>query len=254
MNKLTALVITYNEVIHVDDLIENIGFADEIIIVDSFSTDGTFEKLKSYQNITVIQHKFINFADQKNYALSLSNNDWVLFIDADERISEAYKNDVLEKINSTSACVAYHSLFRYYFGNTPIKYSGFQTTKSYRLFRKTKCKYNEAQTVHEKLIVDGESGLLKHRITHYSFRDYDHYKEKMKLYGHIKAKRLYEKGKTTNFFKAKIKPLYKFLNHYIMRLGILDGKIGYHISVLNAYEVKERFKELDRLNAKSLSK
>ena len=253
MIKISALVITYNEIIHIDNLIKNLSFVDEIIVVDSFSTDGTFEKLKTYKNIAVFQREFKNFANQKNYALNLSSNDWVLFLDADERITESFKNEILKKINNENNIVAYNSLFRYYFDKVPIRFSGFQTTKSYRLFRVSKCKYDEAITVHEKLLVNGKSGLLKHKIKHYSFRDYEHYKQKMKLYAHIKAKKLHEKGEKTTFLKSRIKPLYRFLNHYIIRLGVLDGKIGYYISKLNAYEVKERFKELDRLNNSSIS-
>ncbi|WP_338356857.1 glycosyltransferase family 2 protein [Yeosuana marina] len=254
MVKLTALIITYNEIIHIDGLIENLSFANEIIFVDSFSTDGTFEKLNKIEKVKVYQHEFENFAKQKNYALSLSSNDWVLFIDADERITNEYKNDIIKKINSHNNYVAYNSLFRYYFGKIPIKYSGFQTTKSYRLIRVSKCFYDESRTVHERLIVNGDSGLLKYRIIHYSFRNYEHYKEKMKLYAHLKAKKLHKEGKKVTFFKSKIKPIYRFFNHYIIRLGILDGMVGFYISKLNAYEVIERYRELDRLNKKSFSK
>ena len=255
MTKLTAVAITYNEIVHIDELMANLSFADECIVVDSYSTDGTFEKLKAHENVKVYQHKFENFADQKNYALSLANNDWVLFIDADERISEDFKTDVLEKINTpNNPIVAYNSLFQYYFGKTAIRFSGFQTAKSYRLFRVSKCQYNPSKTVHEDLIVDGPSALLKHRIKHYSFRDYEHYKEKMTHYAHLKAKQLHKKGKKVTFVKSKLKPLYRFFNHYIMRLGILDGKIGYYISELNAFEIKERYRELDRLNKLSVSK
>ena len=248
--KLSALVITYNENIHIDELIANLSFADELIVVDSYSTDGSYEKLTALDNVNVVQHKFESFAAQKNYALSLASHEWVLFIDADERISDDFKKDVREKINLTNnAKVAYYGLFQYHFGQTPIKYSGFQTAKSHRLFKVSKCSYDTSKRVHENLIVNGDSGLLKYRIKHFSFRNYEHYKEKMKHYAHIKAQDLHEKGKYSTFLTSQIKPLYRFINHYIMRLGILDGKIGYIISKLNAYEVKERYRELDRLNA-----
>jgi len=252
--KLTALVITYNEMIHIEELIASLSFADELIVVDSFSTDGTFEKLSALNHVNVVQHKFESFAEQKNYALSLANHDWVLFIDADERISEEFKKEVHEKINALhNPIAAYYSLFQYHFGQTPIKYSGFQTAKSHRLFKVSKCSYDTTKKVHENLIVDGESGLLNNRIKHFSFRNYEHYKEKMKHYAHIKARELHKKGKRSTFFASRIKPLYRFFNHFVMRLGILDGKIGYIISKLNAFEVKERYRELDRLND-SLSK
>ena len=251
MTKLTALIITYNEIVHIDELISNISFANECIIVDSYSTDGTFEKLKTYDNIKVHQREFKNFADQKNFALSLASNEWVLFLDADERLTKNGIDEVIQAVNNEKELVAYWARFLYYYGDKPIKFSGFQTAKSYRLFKKSNCHYNTQLSVHESLIVKGNSGILKHKIIHYSFRDYAHYKEKMRLYAHLKAKQLFKKGKSSSTFKKLIKPLYRFFNHYIMRLGILDGKIGFEISVLNAYEVSERFRELDKLHKKT---
>lgn len=253
-NKLSAVVITYNEVIHVDAFIENLSFADELIVVDNYSTDGTLEKLQSNKNVKVYQHKFESFSKQKNAALSKASNDWVLFTDADERISEDFKKDAITKINEPNNIVAYYSLFRYYFGNKPIRFSGFQTAKSFRLFRKSKCHYDESLPVHEDLIVKGKTGMLKHRIDHYSFRDYEHYKQKMTTYAQLKAEHLHVKGKTVNTITKYLKIAYRFFNHYIMRLGILDGKVGFQISILNAYEVKKRYEELTRLNSLSPKK
>ena len=91
MSKLSALVITYNESIHIDALIENLGFVDEIIVIDSYSRDDTMVRLKAYTHVTTFQHAFINFPTQKNYALSKASHDWVLFIDADERVPDVEK-------------------------------------------------------------------------------------------------------------------------------------------------------------------
>lgn len=252
MSKLTALVITYNECIHIDDLINNIDFADEIIFVDSFSNDGTFEKLKSYNHITTYQSQFKNFPDQKNFALHKASHDWVLFIDADERIPLKLKQEILDVLKKPSENIsAYYCKFQYFFGKKPIKFSGFQTAKSFRLFKTSKCRYDDSRPVHERLIVDGSAVTLQHKILHYSFRDYEHYKSKMAQYATLKAEQLHKKGETVSFFKSKVKPLYRFFNHYIIRLGILDGKIGYDISKLNAFEVSHRYKELQRLNSLS---
>ncbi|NNL79159.1 MAG: glycosyltransferase family 2 protein [Flavobacteriaceae bacterium] len=250
MEKLSAIVITKNEIINIDGLIDNLEFADEIIVVDSFSTDGTYEKLKTIDDVKVFQKEFKNFPDQKNYAMGLASHDWVLFIDADERVTPDLNEEIKSILNQEgSDIVAYNAHFQYYFGKTPVNYSGFQSAKSFRLFRNSCCEYDMARPVHENLIVIGRTGLLKNRIAHFSFRDFDHYKEKMRLYAHLKARQLHKKGQRSNFFKAYIKPLYRFINHYIMRLGILDGKVGYDISILNAYEVKERYRELKRLNS-----
>ena len=255
MTKISALIITYNEAIHIDALVKNLDFADEIIVVDSFSNDGTFEKLQDYEHVTVYQHRFKNFPNQKNFALSKASHEWVLFLDADERLTESLRAEIIHKMANTSQnIVAYYGFFQYYFGDKPIRFSGFQSAKSFRLFKRSVCKYDENRPVHERLIVDGNTSVLNNKILHYSFRDYEHYKDKMTQYAKLKAAQLHENGKKVNLLVKYVKIAYRFFNHYIMRLGVLDGKIGYQISKLNAYEVKKRYDELARLNKLTLSK
>lgn len=248
MEKLSAIVITKNEYPNIDGFLSSLEFADEIVVVDSYSTDGTAEKLMETEGITFFQKEFKNFADQKNFALSQAENDWVLFVDADERIDPDLRQEIKDILAAPRAdIVAYAARFRYFFGDSPIRYSGFQTARAYRLFRRTRCRYSEKMPVHEDLVIDGGEAELKNRILHFSFRDAEHYKEKMKLYAHIKARMLFQEGEKSNILTRLIKPVYRFFNHYIMRLGILDGKLGFKISILNAYEVLERYRELDRL-------
>lgn len=247
--KISAVIITYNEVIHIDSLIKNLDFIDEIVVLDSFSTDGTFEKLSSYNQVKTYQRKFTNFANQKNYALSKASNDWVLFIDADERVNPKGKQEIIEAVNNDSF-VAYWAKFQYYFDNIAINYSGFQTARSVRLFRKSKCNYDELKIVHEKLLIKGNSGELTNKLDHYSFRNYEHYKHKMQHYAKLKATYLFNKNKKSNSLVKYLKACYRFFNHYIIRLGILDGKIGYQISYLNAYGVVLRYNYLKEMRSK----
>jgi glycosyltransferase involved in cell wall biosynthesis len=255
MPKLSAAVITYNEAPNIDALIENLAFADEIIVIDSFSTDDTLQKLKNFKHVKTYQNTFKNFPNQKNFALSKTSHDWVLFLDADERLTNDLRNEILREISKpNNPIVAYYSLFQYFFGNKPIRFSGFQSAKSFRLFKKSVCKYDESRPVHERLIVNGKTDVLSNKILHYSFRNYDHYKDKMTQYAILKANKLHKQGKTVNPLTKNIKIFYRFFNHYIMRLGILDGEVGYQISKLNAYEVKKRYEELEHLNKISPSK
>ena len=247
-NKLTALLITYNELINIDEVIENISFADEIIIVDSFSTDGTVERIKQYKNIQLIQRPFKNYTDQKTFALEQASNDWVLFLDADERLTDKLKNEVLKTINRTNnTIVAYFFYRNFMFKNRRLYFSGWQKDKNYRLFRKSKVNFTQERIVHETLVVDGDIGILKHKLTHFSYKDYDDYRGKMIKYGQMKAQEELEKEYTPNLYHFVVRPLYKFLNHYILRLGILDGKKGIVICYLNALGVYARYKELKRL-------
>ena len=248
--KITALLITYNEVKNIDAVLENIGFVDEIIIVDSYSTDGTIEKIKKYPNVRLIQRAFKNYTDQKSFAMEQANNDWVLFMDADERLTDPLKNEILKKINSKEQdIVAFMFLRTFMFKDKVLRFSGWQSDKNYRLFRKSKVHFDAHRIVHETLIVQGKSEVLKNKLIHFSYDEYADYKGKMVKYGQMKALEEYKKDKKPHFYHFIFRPLYKFFNHYILRLGILDGKKGIIICYLNALGVYSRYKELKRLRS-----
>ena len=245
--KITALLITSNEEKHIDDVIPNISFADEIIVVDSLSTDSTLEKLSKYPNVQVIEHKFKNFADQRNFAISKASHNWILFIDADERITDPLRNEIIDRLKQDSDVVAYKFPRNFIFQNKKMRFSGLQTDYIYRLFNKDCASYRKDLIVHELLKVNGISATLKNELWHYSYSDYDSYKEKAKHYAELKALELYNKGKKPNAFDFYIRPAYKFLYNYIFRLGFLDGKPGYIICKLYAYGVTHRYKKLSQL-------
>ncbi len=248
-NKLSAVFITYNEIIHIDEVLTNVQFANEIIVVDSFSTDGTVERIKKRPNVTLIQRPFVNYTDQKSYAMSLASNDWVLFMDADERLTDRLKNEVLKTINGDDKAVAYYFYRTFMFGQKILRFSGWQSDKNFRLFRKSKVAFTKERIVHETLIVDGPIDTLKNKLIHFSYKNYEDYKGKMITYGKMKAQEELTKDYDPNAYHFIFRPVYKFLNHYIFRFGFLDGKKGMIISYLNALGVSSRYKELKRLRA-----
>lgn len=245
--KISALLITFNEVNHIDDALKTVYFADEIIVIDSFSADGTFEKLKSYTNVKTIQRNFINFADQRNFALEQASYEWVLFIDADERIPKDLKNEIMNRVNNPNGVVGFMVKRLFFFKQKRIRFSGFQTDTTYRLFKKDHVKYIEEKIVHEMPILNGKSELLKNKMLHYCFDSAQHYKSKMEHYAKLKALELFKKGKRANGFHFVFRPLYKFIVNYFFRLGFLDGKEGLTICYLSAYGVYYRYQELKRL-------
>lgn len=246
---LSALIITFNEESNIKIAIENLAFADEIIIVDSHSTDATVSIASSFENVKIIQNKFINYADQRNFAISLASYPWILFIDADERINPALEEEIKNIIQKENSIVAYEFNRTFLFNKQPLHFSGWQTDKIYRLFRKENGYYDGNKIVHEKLIVNGKSGVVKNKLLHYSYTDYSSYKYKMIQYGKMKAIEELNKGTVPNVFHFYIRPAYQFLYQYIIRLGILDGKKGIIICYLNAYSVYERFQELKKLRS-----
>ncbi|MGB5555989.1 MAG: glycosyltransferase family 2 protein [Flavobacteriaceae bacterium] len=242
-------MITFNEIINIDAVLANLQFADEIIVVDSFSNDGTVERIKKNSKVKFIQRPFKNYTDQKSFTMAQATHDWVLFMDADERLTDALKNEILLTINANKNPVAYYFYRTFMFKNKVLRFSGWQSDKNFRLFRKSKVAFVEDRIVHETLNVDGEIGILKNKLIHYSYKDYQDYKSKMIKYGQMKAQEELKKNYDPNLFHFIFRPFYRFLNHYILRFGILDGRKGFIISYLNALGVYTRYKELKRLRS-----
>jgi glycosyltransferase involved in cell wall biosynthesis len=250
--KLTVLIITLNEEFYIKSLLEDLDFADEIIVVDSFSSDKTVAIVNSFENVKLIQNPFQNYTLQRNFALDQASNNWVLFIDADEKLTPNLKSEIIATINTSNPASAYLIYRIFMFKNLKLRFSGWQTDKIFRLFDKTKCRYTDERLVHEKLKVNGEIAILKNKLIHYSYTNYSDYKTKMNHYGVLKAQEKVKKGEKASVFMKLFHPLYTFLYQFLIRLGILDGTKGIIICYLNAYSVYVRYKELKKLTSSKI--
>ena len=246
-SKISALLIILNESDHIEGVLNNLSFADEIIAIDSFSNDGSFEKLKSSKKVKVYQRHFTNFADQRNFAISKAKGEWLFFMDADERITESLRKEIIRVTNETDSHDVYKLKRNFLVGKKRIRFSGLQSDKVIRLFKRGVTQYCNDRFVHELVDYHGEVGLLRHKMDHYSYKNYKTYRQKAEHYGLLKAKELYKKNKRPTWFHFYIKPAYKFFINYIIRLGILDGYAGYNICYLNSYGVFYRYKKLEEL-------
>ena len=240
--KITAIIPTLNEEIHIEDAIKSVSFADEIIVIDSFSNDDTIALAKK-QDVTIIQRVFDDYSTQKNFAIAKAKHEWIYILDADERVTPALREEILDCLKDPSDFVGFHIHRTFYFAGKKINYSGFQHDKVIRLFRKDKCKYN-GKIVHERIEAEGKVGFLKNKIEHYTYRSYDHFITKLNRYAALKAHILYNKNKRATFFHILIKPPFKFFIHYFIRLGFLDGFPGFIISVVLSYGVLARYIKL----------
>ncbi len=245
--KTTALIITFNEIGYIENCLKSVAFADEIIVVDSYSTDGTYEYLLSQPKVRVIQHPFKNYTTQKAFTLAQAKNDWVVFVDADEVVTPELKHEILDTVNGSKEHVAYWFRRKFMFQQKRLRFSGWQTDKNYRLFRKSKVKFSEKRIVHETLVVNGSTGILDSKLTHYCYRNFNNYKGKMLCYGRLKAKEALQKNKRFSYSLLLLKPTFRFLYNYIVRLGVLDGIKGITVCYLNALGDWERYLELRRL-------
>lgn len=246
MMNISGLIITQNEEKNIQQILECFDFCDEIIIVDSFSTDKTVEIAEKYPNVKIIQHKFEDFTKQRNLALDTAKNDWVLFLDGDERITPELRKEIIDELNKDQQKDAYYFYRKFFFAEKPINYSGTQTDKNFRLFRRSKARYIAGKKVHETLEVNGTIGEFRNKLLHYSVSDYESYKQKMIHYGVLKGQELAIKGKKYSILAQYSKTAFKFFKAYIMRLGIFDGKEGYQLSYLQSLSVFETYKSLKK--------
>ena len=248
---ISGLMITFNEEKNIQEVLNCFSFCDEIILVDSFSTDKTLEIAKTFPKVKIIENKFEDFTKQRNLALEKASNDWVLFLDGDERITPELEKEILSELLKPHRKDAYYFYRQFFFSGKPLTYSGTQNDKNFRLFRKSKCQYIADKKVHETLEVSGETGILKNKLLHYSVESYISYKAKMLFYGKLKGEEIFLKGKRFSFFSQYLKTAFKFLRSYFLKLGILDGKQGFQLSYLQSLSVFETYQSLKKVEKKS---
>ncbi|MGJ8742961.1 glycosyltransferase family 2 protein [Polaribacter sp.] len=245
MTKITAIIPTLNEEIHIADAIKSVSFADEIIVIDSYSKDKTLKIAEKLQ-VKIIKRRFDDFSSQKNFAIDLATHNWIYILDADERVTPEVKQEILEAVKNPKDFVGFYVRRSFYFCGKKINYGGCQRDKVVRLFLKEHCRY--AGLVHETIATKGKLGFFKNKIEHYSYKNYDHYISKMNHYGALRGKEYFAKGKKVNLFHILVKPPARFIIHYFIRLGFLDGFPGYIFAKTQAYGVYTRYIKLWLLN------
>jgi glycosyltransferase involved in cell wall biosynthesis len=245
MTKITAIIPTLNEEIHLKDAINSVGFADEIIVIDSFSTDKTLE-IAEKMNVKIIKRKFDNFSSQKNYAIEQATYDWIYMLDADERVTEKVREEILKAVKNPKDFIGFYVRRTFYFAGKKINYGGCQRDKVIRLFLKQCATYKGV--VHEKIVVKGKLGFFKNKIDHFSYKSYNHYISKMNHYGALRSQQFFEEGRKVNFFHILIKPCARFFIHYFIGLGFLDGFTGLIFAKIQAYSVFVKYVKLWSLN------
>lgn len=246
--KISAIIPTYNEEVNIEDAIKSVSFADEIIVVDSYSTDNTV-KLAKKHDIRLIERVFDDFSKQKNYAIDQASHDWIYILDADERVTPALREEILQAVKTPNDLVGYYVYRVYYFMERKLNYGGTRRDKVVRLFLKNDCRYN-GDLVHEVIETDGKLGSFKNKLNHYSFRDFDHYVSKLNQYSSLHAEQLHQKNKKVGPYHVLIKPPVRFFTHYFIRLGFLDGFPGFIMAAMYSYAILSRYIRLWFINHK----
>ena len=245
MAAITAIIPTKNEQHNIIQAIKSVNFSDEIMIVDSFSSDETI-RLANPLADTILQREYENSASQKNWAIPQAKNKWILLLDADERVTAELKEEVISTINSNTKYSGFWIKRQNYFMNKKIRFSGWQGDKVIRLFKRDECKY-ENKHVHAEIVSSGKIGILNNKLTHNTFISKEAYLNKIERYAKWQAEDYNEKVKKITLFHTIIKPLIRFLKHYVLQLGILDGYVGFIISCYQAKAVSLRYKYIKEI-------
>ena len=247
--KLSVAIITFNEDRIIEKTLSSIyHIADEIVIVDSFSTDKTVEICKNFSKVKLIQHTFDGFGKQKNFAIDQCSGEWILFLDADEIPDEIAKSSIVkiisqEKLNFSVFNIAFNNIFL----GKSLKYGGWGNIKRERLFRKDAGRYSE-DIVHEYFLTTEKIGLLEGNINHYTYKDIHHHIEKSNKYTTMMAEKMYNRGKKYSVLKIIFSPIYQFIKSYFIRLGFLDGLVGYYAAKTAGFYTFLKYQKLYELH------
>ncbi len=241
MPTLSVIIPTFNEAIYIKDALQSVQFADQIIVVDSFSTDETQEIAKPLAT-KILERKFDNFSAQKNYALEYVTGEWVLFIDGDERVTRSLEAEI-KSILAQPKHSGYKINFPHFF-MTRFLYS--QSSDVLRLVKREGAHFTGL--VHEKLHCSGSVGKLKQKMIHYTYKGLNHYITKKEKYAWFQAEQRQDKKKKTTYFHLFFKPTYRFFDSYIKRGGFRNGIPGLTVAAIDSYGVFSRYVKLILLN------
>jgi glycosyltransferase involved in cell wall biosynthesis len=235
-NKLTVLIPCKNEQRNIRECIKSVqDVADEILVADSGSTDGTQDIVRSIDGCRLIEREFVTYADFKNWALPQASHSWVLLVDADERMTDPLAQEILSVLHNPPEDVdGYWIGFNCFFMGHRLNYSGWNTA-SVRLVRRDCCRY-KARRVHEGMQIDKQRiRHLRGKLQHFSYWNYDQYFAKYIKYTRWGAEELADRGQKASWYSLAVRPALRFLHIYALRGGFLDGLPGLQICVLTAF-------------------
>ncbi len=243
---LSVIIITKNEAGNIGDCLASVSFADEIIVVDSGSTDATCDIAAAHGARVTRTDDWPGFGIQKNRALDLATGDWVLSVDADERVT----SELAEAIKAAMACPsadAYNIARLSNFGGRWIRHSGWWPDYVLRLFRRGTARFKEV-AVHESVLPQGAVAVLQGHFLHYPYADLESFIAKINHYSTVAAGIMHARGKKTSVLGAVGHAFWTFVRHYVVRRGFLDGKEGFILAVMAGAGSFFRYSKLLFLN------
>lgn len=252
MPKLSVVIITFNEENIIEECVSAAQkVADEIVIIDSFSTDKTKE-ICEHLGVKFIEQTWLGYSAQKNFGAAQAKNDWILSLDADEVLSQEFIANLNQVKNFENNTVYQVCRLNHYCGQW-IKHGRWYPEWRNRIYHKNQAKWN-GDLVHEDLeIIDHNTktsfSKIKGDVFHYSMKSKEEHLEKIEQYSTLSALKLKQNNKSASFVKRYLSPAFKFISDYIFRAGFLDGRLGFQIAQLSAYETFLKYQKLHKTNA-----
>jgi glycosyltransferase involved in cell wall biosynthesis len=248
MVNLSVVVLTKNEEACIAEALESVKWADEIIVVDDESTDKTLDIVAGF-NAKVLRRKMDVEGKHRNWAYAQARNQWVLSLDADEKVTPELKTEIESAVVS-SRFAAFDIPLRNYIGNYWVKYGGWYPASKVRLFRKDKFKYEEVE-VHPRVFIDGECGHLKNDIIHKGYPDLEHFLNSVNRQSTLEAKKWINTARKMSFGHALWRAVDRFFRRYLRKKAYKDGMYGFIIAFFDTlYQILSYAKYREMLNKK----
>lgn len=243
MEKVSAVVIVYNEEKNLRECLETVKWADEIVVVDSHSRDRTVEIAREFTE-KIFQREYKGQIDKKRFAVSQASHDWVLSIDADERVTQELKQEIQGVLEQGAGEVVGYDMPRMtrHLGRW-ILHGEWYPDRVVRLFRRGRMRYG-GMDPHDRVILEGPRGHFSGMLLHYSYRDFAHQIQRVQSYSDQAARALFAEGRRTGFRNLFLRPPFKFLKCYVLKRGFLDGWPGFIIAVTSAFFVLAKYTKL----------
>lgn len=232
--KISVIIIAFNEERIIEECLKKLYWTDEIIVVDSGSTDATVAICEKY-NAKVSYKKFVGYGEQKQFALDQTSNDWVISLDADEVLTDELINEIQTQLSkSDNEIVGYYIKSRMIFSGKVFRYGNESNRDVLRIFNKKFGKFN-LKSVHESIEITGRTIKFKNHYLHYSYDSFYSYIKKLNNYTQLYAENKFKSNKKYSFFEIILKTNFEFFKKYFIELNFMNGKAGFHWSLLSCF-------------------
>lgn len=240
---ITGCVITLNEERCIGACLDSLAFCDEIIVVDAHSTDRTRDIARE-AGARVIERDWAGYRTQKQFAVNAASNDWIISLDADERLSPALAAEILRlKINGLGEHAGYEIPFLSSYFGSPVTHGDWHPDRRLRMFNRKRAEFR-GEEIHEKVVAVGPTARLRGHIFHDSYRDLDHQLTKLERYARLMSNAMLVRGKRASALRVFLNPAWRFLRAYFIRKGFMDGWRGFAIAQIEANYVWEKYLRL----------